>query len=75
MDGFWKIKEDERANRLQVIMPFQTKEGIKNRIIYSGNKPLSVDIAALVIEHNNEIAKKNVEIMQLENEMVRKFVE
>lgn len=74
MDGLWEIKEDEKAGRLQVVMPFQTKEGTKNRIIYTGKKPLNVDIAAFVIEHNNEIIKKAFEIAQLKNEITRKLV-
>lgn len=75
MDGLWEIKEDEKAGRLQVVMPFQTKEGTKNRIIYTGKKPLNVDIVAFVIEHNNEIIKKAFEIAQLKNEIIRKLVE
>ena len=76
MDGLWEIREDKQTNRLQVVMPFQTKEGTKDRIIYAGKKPLNVDIAAFVIEHNNEIIKKAFEIAQLKSEIITcKFVE
>ena len=76
MDGLWEIIEDKQANRLQVVMPFQTKEGTKNRIIYTGKKPLNVDIATFVIEHNNEIIKRAFEIAQLKSEIITcKFVE
>lgn len=74
MDGLWEIREDEQANRVQVVMPFQTKEGTKNRIIYTGIKPLNVNIDTFVIEHNNEIIKKAFEIAQLKNEITRKLV-
>lgn len=75
MDGLWEIREDEQANRVQVVMPFQTKEGTKNRIIYTGIKPLNVNIDTFVIEHNNEIIKKAFEIAQLKNEITRKLAE
>lgn len=75
MDGLWEIKEDEQTNRIQVVMPFQTKEGIKDRIIYTCTKPLSVDIEAFVIKHNDEIIKKTFEIAQLKNEITHKLVE
>lgn len=75
MDGLWEIKEDEKAGRLQVVMPFQTKEGTKNRIIYTCTKPLSINIETLVIKHNEEIIKKAFEIAELKGEITRKFVE
>lgn len=75
MDGLWEIKEDKQANKIQVVMPFQTKEGTKNRIIYTCTKPLSVDIKVFVIEHNNEIIKKSFEIAQLKNEITCKLAE
>lgn len=74
MDGLWEIREDEQANRVQVVMLSQTKEGTKNRIIYTGIKPLNVNIDTFVIEHNNEIIKKAFEIAQLKNEITRKLV-
>lgn len=75
MDGLWEIKEDEQTNRIQVVMPFQTKEGTKDCIIYTCTKPLSVDIEAFVIKHNDEIIKKTFEIAQLKNEITHKLVE
>lgn len=75
MDGLWEIREDKQTNELQVVMPFQTKEGTKNRIIYTCTKPLSVNIETLVIKHNEEIIKKVFEIAELKGEITRKLVE